>query len=472
MLLSVRYAIPLALVALGGCASVNPDLAFKEVEANISQRLDQRVAWHRDTNADEAVAKAVRDLLAEPLTAERAVQIGLLNNRGLQAQYSELGVAQADLVEAGLLSNPTLGFARGVSSTTEKATIDVGFNLLSLILLPTRNRLEGIRNEQIRTKVSAAVIDYVAEAKTAYYAAVAAQQAVELYERAAISADAAADLARSQRRTGNIAIREEARHLAFRAETRGMAMKSRFAATAARERLARVLGVGKSIDIKLPPRLPDPPETEPRFAALEELALSQRLDLATARREVDFLGAALGVTQASRFVSLIDVGYEREKEKGAATLRTGKISIELPIFDQGNARLARHEAMLLEASNRLGELSVNAVSEVRERQHEVALAHALATEQRNTIVPLRQRVLTQTQLMYNGMLEGVYDLLTDFREAIAAGRELIDAQREYWTALAELEHAVGGKLPGLAAPSPAVAEPPAPPAGDDHSKHH
>ena len=58
------------------------------------------------------------------------------------------------------------------------------------------------------------------------------------------------------------------------------------------------------------------------------------------------------------------------------------------------------------------------------------------------------------QLQYNGMFVGVFQLLQARRDQIDAAREYIEALRDYWTARANLERAVGGRLP---APVPGVS---------------
>jgi outer membrane protein, heavy metal efflux system len=105
-----RFPTVLAMAALGvflsGCASVPPKGGFDEVQQGAAQRLGQKVQWNQGTEDDQAAAQAVQLLLQRPLTADDAVQIALLNNRRLQAVYEELGIAQANLVQAGLLKNP------------------------------------------------------------------------------------------------------------------------------------------------------------------------------------------------------------------------------------------------------------------------------------------------------------------------------------------------------------------------------
>ena len=96
----------MSLVFLSGCTTVSLNAGFPEVSALVEERGGLKVFWNNGTDLDKEAAEKLGSLLKNKLTVDDAVQIALLNNRDLQAAYSDLGVAQADLVQAGLLSNP------------------------------------------------------------------------------------------------------------------------------------------------------------------------------------------------------------------------------------------------------------------------------------------------------------------------------------------------------------------------------
>ena len=89
-----------------GCATFDQRAGFSDVSATVEARSGKRVVWNLGTELDAQVAQEVRELLHDTLTVDGAIQVALLNNRDLQALYADLGVAQADLVQAGLLKNP------------------------------------------------------------------------------------------------------------------------------------------------------------------------------------------------------------------------------------------------------------------------------------------------------------------------------------------------------------------------------
>src|SRR4051812_31461386 len=102
----LMLGISVALLAAGGCATVPKDSGFGDVKRDVEGRTGVKVRWDRGSAPDHEVTEAVRAMLADGLTADEAVQVALLNNRRLQATYEGLGVAQAEVVQAGLLHNP------------------------------------------------------------------------------------------------------------------------------------------------------------------------------------------------------------------------------------------------------------------------------------------------------------------------------------------------------------------------------
>jgi cobalt-zinc-cadmium efflux system outer membrane protein len=122
------------------------------------------------------------------------------------------------------------------------------------------------------------------------------------------------------------------------------------------------------------------------------------------------------------------------------------VDLELPIFDQGQARGARLLAQVRQARAREEELAVNVRSEVRTLRNRLLSVRSVAEHYKKVVLPLRERVVKESQLRYNSMLLGVFQLLAARRDEIDAYRDYIDSIREYWITRAELERAAGGSL--------------------------
>lgn len=447
----------LAILLLPGCAAVPRDAGFSGVHSEIGDRINQNVQWRRGASEEAEVDAAVTALLSQPLTLEAAVHVALLNHRGLQAEYESLGIAQADLVQAGMLKNPSFGWSRLAGGGLSKTTLGIEFDFLGLLLAAPRKQLENLRFEHTRLRVTQAVLRHAMETRKAWLDAVAAEQGAGFLAQVVDLTSAEAALGERQRQAGNLSRRDALRQKAFSVETAASLAMARVAAVSARERLGRLMGTPDT-QWKLPAHLPELPVETPAFGMIEAYGLQQRLDVRMAEKEVEAMAAGLKLARDTRFIRVLDVGVETEKGSGERRMTGPTLALELPIFDQGQARLSAQEAMVRQSEARLAALAVDARSEIREAQQRTQTAYDNARRYRDVLMPLRRQIVEQSTMHYNGMLIGVYELLADARDQVGAVQNHIAATREFWNALADLQMAVGGKLPEAIAPGDAGNE--------------
>lgn len=438
----------LLVLALTGCASVPRDAGFADVRQSVSSRLGEQVEWRRGGAEDAAVDAQVQAALHEPLSVDAAVRIALLNNRNLQAEYEELGIAQADLVQAGLLRNPIFGWSRQEGGDITKTVWGVEFDFLGLLLRGQQKKLENMRFEHARLRVSQSVLRHALDTRKAWVEAVAAQQDASFMQKVAELASAEGELAERQRQAGNLSRRDALRQQAFAEETAAQLASARDQAFVARERLNRLMGVwGDDTGWTLPASLPELPAAAPAFDNIEAYGVRQRLDVQLAQKEAEAMATGLGLTRSTRFINVFDLGVETEKTTGERRITGPTLKLELPIFDQGQARISKQEAQYRQSEARLYGIAVDARSEMRASLQHATTTYLTAKHARDRLVPLRRQIVEQSTLHYNGMLIGVYELLADAREQVAAVQNHIAATREFWMAMADLQLATGGKLP-------------------------
>ncbi len=448
-LTGTRVRLPLVLLGttiLAGCASFSQDGGFDKV-ASITHERQGIAPQAIKTEQDGANAGAeVKRLLGGPLDAEGAVKVALLNNRGLQASLADLGIAEADLVQAGRLRNPGFTFARLEGGGEREYERQFLFDLMGLLTLSTRSEIEQRRFQATQLRVAEVVLRLAQTARQAWFEAVAGRQAAKYQEDVLAAAEAGAELAKRMADAGNFSRQRQQREQLFHAETRADLTRARLAETAARERLARVLGLtGSQRGFTLPDRLPDLPASLMEEKTVLQRAMDGRLDLDVARRELEGLAKSQGLVKATRFVNVLEVSYLNNNVAGQPHARGYEIELSLPIFDWGGARAAKAETLYTQAMHRVAELAVNAESEVRDAYAGYRAAHELAASYRDEIVPLRKSLSEEALLRYNGMLIGVWDLLADTRAQVAAVNAAIQAQRDFWVAESRLQIALNGR---------------------------
>jgi outer membrane protein TolC len=455
----LRLVVLLTAVAtFAGCASFSPDGGFSSVEQAAKDRLGKEVRWVRTPADQDGIDQRVGELLAKPLSPDDAVQISLLNNRGLQASFQELGITEAEVVQAGRLPNP--GFSFGRSSRGDEREIERGlhFNLARLLAMPLISRVEARRFEQTKGMLAMSVLSLAADTRKAYYIALAAEETVRYMRQVKQAADASAELARRMEQVGNFNKLQRAREQVFYADASLNLARAEQVQRSTRERLTRLLGAwGTQTSFTLPARLPDLPKDAMELPDIERVALAQRLDVQGARLAAEQTARNLGLTKTTRFINVLELGLMRNSSNEAPTQRGWEIGFELPLFDWGGARVARAEAVYMQTVHRAAETAINARSEVREAYTGYRSAYDIARFQRDEVVPLSQRIAEENVLRYNGMLIGVFELLADARSQIASVNGSIQALRDFWIAQADLDMALIGKPSLAAAAGPSMA---------------
>lgn len=452
-----------AATLLAGCATFSADGGFGAVKPVAAQRLGKELQWAKSDRDRDAIRQAVRERLLQPLSLDDAVQVALLNNRGLQATYAELGIAEADLVQAGRLSNPSFMFNR----TTGSGATVIGrawiVNVLSWVTMPISRRIETRHFEQAKLLVANEALSVALDTQEAYVRAVAAQQSVHYFEQVKIAAEAGADLAARMARAGNWSKLDQLREQVFYADAIAQLARAQQTFVAERENLTRLMGLwGRDVEFKLQDRLPELPAGPANLQDLESFALAQRLDLQAAKQETEGLATSLGLTKATRIVNVLDIGYLNNTEPPDNPHQRGyEITVNVPLFDWGSARVAKAQAIYMQAVDRYASLAINARSQVRESYLGYRTAYDVAKHYRDEVVPLRKQIAEESLLRYNGMLLSAFELLADSREQVTAVNAYIGALQDYWLAETELAKALGGRLPptALSFNAPARASP-------------
>ena len=456
-----RLTLIATAALLAGCASLAPDAGFGPVQQAAKTRLGTDLTWARNETEREAINQRVDQLLRQPLDSATAVQIALLNHRGLQARFAELGIAEADFVRASRLPNPGFSFGRVRQGDEREIERGLHLNLARWLLTPWVAEQQGRARDQARQALLQAVLDHAALTRMAWVQAVAAGQTVRYMGQVMQAAEASAELARRMQAVGNFSKLQRAREQAFYADAALNLARAEQQQRSARERLIRLLGLwGTQANFTLPERLPDLPEALPDRPQIEAEGLAQRLDVQAAQLATEQTARALGITRSTRFLNVVELGLSHNSSNDAPTQRGWEVEIELPIFDGGSTAVARADLVWRQALDHAAQRAIDARSEIREAHGQWRTAWDIARHHRQEIVPLRAQIAEENLLRYNGMLIGVFELLADARAQIASVNAAIEAERDFWLADAALAAALTGPArssPALSSTAPAAA---------------
>jgi len=438
------------LFFLSGCASMALDAGFDDVKATVEKRSSVEIFWNNGTELDKEADEKLRSLLQNKLTVDETLQIALLNNRDLQALYSELGVAQADLVQAGLLRNPIFDGAvlfpvsGGGRPDLELSAV---MNFLDIFYLPLRKRVAAARFEEAKMRVTGSVLDFTARVRTAFYLHASNEQMIELRQTIVQALDASFEIARRLSEAGNITDLDLARERA-QFETSKLALRSaEVAVRQSREELNILMGLwGKQTQWQTDQRLPEIPEQPVQTKDFERLALEKSVDLLNARQRIMLAGNQLGFNRWTSLVPELHAGPVGERTEGAWELGP-TLEFPIPLFDQGQARTGRAVAELRRSQQEYYALAVRIRSTARAVQDRLEGARDRALYYRDILLPLRERIVNEAQLQYNAMQLGPFQLLSAREQQIETAVAYVDALRDYWLARGDAGQILSGRLP-------------------------
>lgn len=273
--------------------------------------------------------------------------------------------------------------ADAAKSETDPTSTSIEWKAAQLALMKSVNAVRQYDFADEYIAVAEEFIEVGEEVGKAYFEATAAQQLESLMQQIATATQAAAELGNQQYLAGTASRRAQVAQQMTHAESVKALADAKLALVAARERLNRLLGLWGE-----------------------------------------------------------DVEWQ-------APERLPDLPDDRPVYSdlEEYALLNRFDALADRKTWSLWQTAVEVRSEIRENYAALQAAYDLAKYQKETVVPLSQTMLEETQKEYSGMLMGVYDLIDATREQIEAGREYVETLRDFWIARAELAQSVGGKLP-------------------------
>jgi outer membrane protein TolC len=415
---SVKASLPILVLAAGlaGCATLEPDAALAPVKAAATAHLGGKsVTLPSGTDDDATVDARVAELLRAPLDSDAALQVALLNHRGLRASLHDIGMADALRVQDSTLPNPGFSFGRFKSGDEREIDRSLHFSLARVIALPWLRDAAQQRLKATQSAVALKVVQHGMDTRRAWVRAVAARENLRYAQQVMRAAEAGADLARRMQQVGNFSPLQRAREQAFHADAALGVARAELAERVAREQLTRLMGLwGPQADAyALPERLPDLPPLPRERADAERIAVTQRLDLQAALQQAAQAGAVRSASRLSPWTDGLEAGLERNGEQGGPGSRGWEIGFELPLFDRGAAR----QSMASHAAD-------------------------MARHHRDEIVPLRQVHRRGEPASLQRHADRRVRAAGRRAAQIASVHGAIDALRDFWLADADLDMAL------------------------------
>ena len=418
-----------------------------QISSIIATRIDKHVEWYQGC-PDDQINCAIQCLLKNELTPEAAIQIALLKNPKVQSIFEELGMAYADLVEAGLLSNPDFSLELRYPQKKNLVTnIEylVTTTFLDIFLIPLRTRLAAAEFEQAKRRVTNEILNLAFEVRQTYYELLGERQKLKYIRPIVELTSIHCEIVSRQKLIGNINRLDfqqvQARFLEVKLEI----AKEQTTIIRLSEKLNRLLGLSEEVCLIFPEISQDVDYKGYDICALESIALAQRMDLQEAQFEVIRLRRMLGLKDWWTYTNL-KAGVAGERDTDGLNLVGFGLSGEIPIFNFGQAARTRIFAQLRQAQDRYKALEIRILSEVREAHRLLMSDLGMINDYQNKIIPLQNEIINSSEELYNVMGLGIDRLIENKRQELEANRNYFEILKDYWVARVQLDKALGGYL--------------------------
>jgi len=432
--------IVMAHFLLLSCTTIPKDFGLSQVDQLVQQR---------GLDIEQVSTELLEELTRQPLNAESAMRIALINYPPLQAEYSRLGFAAADLYQASRISNPVLALTRLDSNQAgefDLKTYSLVTSFTDILTWRMRKQIANSDFDIMKHKLGALILETAMEAQSAFYHYLTASEIAKLRSKIAKTATLSSRLAQRYHAAGNMPQDELAIQQATAAENRLNALNQQALAVQARFTLANRLGLSLSQDWQLQPMLMLPADDDEAAKQWVELAFTSRLDLIAAQSKADRLAQELGLVDWSRWLNHLELGIEQERETDGARLKGPELEWELPVFNTGRDDLLRLESQLAIAVSEIIQLRLAVNNSVHLAFAGLINAKHRIKEYQTHLIPARIKAVEQAQKEENFMLIGIFELLAIKQQEYDAYEGYLQAIGDYWQARTQLAKAVGNTL--------------------------
>lgn len=445
-----------ALLLLVGCMTlvgcVSQQAGYAELRQDVKQRVDKDVRWYHVDGTREA-ERRIRELVKRPLDQEAAVQIALLNNPRIQAEFERIGMARADLVSAWKLPNPRLGADAtfyGKDGDPE-LRLDMTLSLTRLLTLPSRTDAADAGLQRARLEVLGTTLDLSFAVRRAVLKFQVERSVLALLRKQTGASNASYEAAKRLHDAGNFTELEMATEQVGYEEARLAVAEAELGERGAKLELGRLLGfwqLGTDFQVRAElPELPEPSAGERLSEAeAQQAAIKASVELAVRRTRY---AEATGKSNAARLAGALPdvsagVGVERQDDEWGVG---PAVHLDIPLFDQGQGMVERAESERRRARAESGATAADVRSAVRRVRAQLKLARELAVHYQEVVLPLRRKISSETRLSYNAMNAGIFELMAARKAEFAAGVRAMRALGSYWMLRSELDQLLAGGLP-------------------------
>lgn len=399
-------------------------------------------------------------------TLERLSETGFNRRADLLAARGRLAVAEGRVIQAGLRPNPTLeteyGSARFLAGESE---YDFSAGISQVFELGSKRRkrvaVARLELEQARSEVTALERGFAAELRAAYVQAIGFARQLDALEGLIWTNDELVRITNARLKEGDVAPLDLNLVLVETDRLRVQVVRTRADLEGELISLRALVGFATTEPLQIAPLAERPPRLDISLAELTDIALRERADLRAAR-----LGEELGAARLTLAESLAtpnlaaSVRFSRSKGTFDLPERIGGgfatdtdneltfgVAVEIPVFNRNQGEIASAVGERTQATRQREFLEATIRRDVALSFNRYRAAAEALVLYSTKIVPRAEQNLRTVRAGYNLGEFSVFDVVNEQRRLIENETGYIEALRDYYAALAEIERTLGTMIP-------------------------
>jgi cobalt-zinc-cadmium efflux system outer membrane protein len=430
---SRTFVAAVVVLTCGACAPNMPVPTPVTLDNEVRTRTNQGIRLEEKEPVPPGVT------VDDGLASEEAVAIALWNSPSFQATLADLGIARADVVEAGLLRNPIFSLLFPVGPKQLEWTLQFPFD--ALWQRPKRVAAAQFNAQAVGERLVWDALGLVAQTRTAHADMLIAERRLQLTIENVALVQRLAQITDARLQAGDISELEAraARSDAARAQMVQLAVEHD--RDLSRLTLAALLGLDTSIEsIRAVPGPPSDPSACGTEAGRLEDALASRPDVRAAEIGIE-AAAQRARWERSRVATLIGIldanGTPRPFELGPG------VNVDVPIFARNQGAISRADVEIARAGHQYAAVRAQVVADVRSASVRARQAEQAIGAWRDGIVPSLEVEQRQAESAYQAGEIPLFSLLDVSRRLVEGRTRLLDAEADLTRATIALERSTG-----------------------------
>ncbi len=444
----MRYYLLIAILLITGCASVQTKQEWERLYTFTKERVGAEIQWEQSEEDKRLIDEKVKELLSDGLTMDDAIKIALLNNKRLQSTFEDIGIAKADLVQAGFYTNPNLKALFRFPFSGGGMGLELGgiVNIADLWQIPIKKKVAASRLERTMLQVSEEIINTTLEAKRAYINYLALSLIRDEVEKIKDKVDELRDHLIYRKEFGYATDLDIYMAEALALETGLEFSKVESDLLISLFRLNRILGLSpEKADYEIRGVLSEDLIKPADYEKALSIALENRLDIQIANMHIEEARNILAL-EKSRIFSDVQAGAIYEKDIDGEESIGAEIGLQLPIFHQNQAQIAMAEFRLRQAEKTLKAKTDEIKEEILVILERITLLSQKMNIMKNQILPARKGALEFAEKYFNAMELNMLYLLEAQKRYLESRRDYLMTLKEYYEEMIALERVTGDIL--------------------------